>query len=377
MNNELPASPGERSKALAAWWAWASFPVLLWAITRVSYLLLGWVSLKLMLSWHNAVPALKNHPAFDALCCWDCGWFNKIAHYGYPTAPTTNVWPGLPGLARVVAEITRMPIGFAILTVSNLACLGAYLLVYRLFVKIDGRDTARAALALFAAYPFAFFHAAGYPETLMIFFSALALTLAMSGRHLWAGVALGLGILSRHLTVLMGASLVAAQIRQRGLRGFFLSPKILTLAVPFVLAGGYLVYCQIAWHDPLAFWHGRSEWAPKTAWWTSLDAIRNYDSRPHIVSYMPYALIVSLGALGLLRDRRYAELAAAAVPLMAALWIIGAFGLGRYSASCWPAFLPLGRFYERHPRIRLPLLLFFGLSQGWYFFLYSHHYEIQ
>jgi hypothetical protein len=39
--------------------------------------------------------------------------------------------------------------------------------------------------------------------------------------------------------------------------------------------------------------------------------------------------------------------------------------------------LPPGRFYERHPRIRLPLLLFFGLSQGWYFFLYSHHYEIQ
>jgi hypothetical protein len=368
----------EKSSALAVWWAWARFPVVLWAVTRVSYLLLGFMSLKLMHGLRgSSVQALREYPAADALCCWDCGWFNTIATYGYPSAMSTNVWPGLPALSRAVAEITRMPIGFAILTVSNLACLGAYLLVYRLFVKIDGRASARAALGLFAAYPFAFFHAAGYPETLMIFFSALALTLAMSGRNLWAGIVLGLGILSRHLTVLMGAGLVAAQIRQRGWRGFLLSPKWLTLLLPFVMVGGYMVYCQIAWKDPLAFWHGRTTWAPATAWWTSIDAIRHYDSRPHIVSFMPYAFIVSLGAFGLLRSRRYAELAASALPLMLALWYIGAFGLGRYSASCWPAFLPLGRFYERHPRVRLPLLLFFGLSQGWYFFLHSHHYEIQ
>jgi hypothetical protein len=107
------------------------------------------------------------------------------------------------------------------------------------------------------------------------------------------------------------------------------------------------------------------------------DVLRNYKSRPHIVSFIPFALIPTVGAVCLLKSRKYAELAAAALPLAAVLWVIGAFAIGRYSASCWPAFLPLGKWYERHPRWQVPMLLFFGLAQGWYFFLHSHHYEIQ
>jgi hypothetical protein len=358
-------------------WRWMAFPFALWAFTRLGYLLLGFLSLKLTPGQRGSSSAsLHPYPALDALCCWDCGWFDRLARLGYSAPMETNVWPGLPLLSRAFAKLFHMPVGMAVLAVSNLACLGAYLVIYRLFVRIDGTRAARAALILFAAYPFAFFHASGYPETLMIFFSALALLCAMSGRHVLGGLALGVGILSRHLTVFLGAGLLAAQLRQRGLRGFFTKPTFLTLALPFLLAGIYSIYCWRAWGDPVAFWHARDQWS-KTAWWTTMDAIRNFDKRPHIASFIPFAMIPSIGALLLLRARRYAELAAAAIPLMAALWLIGAFGLGRYSASCWPAFLPLGQWYERHPRWQIPILLFFGLAQGWYFFLHSHHYEIQ
>jgi hypothetical protein len=372
------ASPhGSQPTLASSRWRWTTFPFALWAFTRLGYLLLGFLSLKLTPGQRGSSSAsLHPYPALDALCCWDCGWFDRLARVGYSAPMETNVWPGLPLLSRAFAKLFHMPVGMAVLAVSNLACLGAYLVIYRLFVRIDGARAARAALILFAAYPFAFFHASGYPETLMIFFSALALLWAMSGRHVLGGLALGVGILSRHLTVFLGAGLLAAQLRQRGLRGFFAKPAFLTLALPFLLAGIYSVYCWRAWGDPLAFWHARDQWS-KTAWWTTMDAIRNFDKRPHIASFIPFAMSPSIGALLLLRARRYAELAAAAIPLMAALWLIGAFGLGRYSASCWPAFLPLGQWYERHPRWQIPILLFFGLAQGWYFFLHSHHYEIQ
>jgi len=376
MSHATTASPA-LLRYLATRWRWTLFPIALWVATRLSLLLLGYISLKLTPSLRGSSAAsLRAYPALDALCCWDCGWFNTLASRGYANATETNFWPGLPMAASALYRVTGMPVGFAVLTISNLACLGAYLTIYRIFARLDGTNAARASLALFAAYPFAFFHASGYPETIMIFTSALALLLATSGRHYSAGITLGLGILSRHLTVLLGGGLLAAQIRQRGLRRLFASPRFLGLALPFAVAGIYMAYCKLAWGDGLSFFHARSTWG-QTAWWSAADAVRHAGKRPHIVSFIPFALVPTIGALCLLSSRKYAELAASVLPLAMVLWFIGAFGLGRYSASCWPAFLPLGKWYQRHPRWQVPLLLFFCLAQGWFFFLHSHHYEIQ
>jgi len=343
----------------------------------VALLLLGYLSLRLTPGLRpSSVIALHEYPALDALCCWDCGWFNTLARQGYGSAMDSNFWPGLPMAARVLSKLTGMGVPYSVLLIPNLACLGAYLTIYRVFARLDGTGAARAGLVLFAAYPFAFFHAAGYPETIMVLSSALGVLLAGSGHHVWAGISLGAGILSRHLTVLLGGGLLAAQLRQRGLRGFFRSPKFLTLALPFLVAGIYMGYCAYAWHNPLSFWAARNSWG-HTAWWSIADAVRQAGKRPHIVSFAPFALLPTIGAVALLRSRKYAELAASVLPLAFVLWFIGAFGLGRYSASCWPAFLPLGKWYLRHPRWQVPLLLFFCLAQGWYFFLHSHHYEIQ
>jgi Gpi18-like mannosyltransferase len=365
------------SRFLAKRWRWMLFPFGLWVATRLAYLLLGYLSLKLTPGLRpSSAMTLHPYPALDALCCWDCGWFDTLARRGYASATESNFWPGLPMAARAVGKVTGFDVAFVVLGIANLACLGAYLTIYRIFARLDGIPAARAGLVLFAAYPFAFFHASGYPETIMIFSSALAIWLAWSGHHAWAGISLGIGILSRHLTVLLGGGLLAAQLRQRGLRGFFRGPRFLTLTLPFVVAGVYMAYCAYAWGNPLSFWKARNAWG-NTAWWSIGEAIRHAGKRPHIVSFVPFALVPTIAAVFLVRSRKYAELAASVLPLAFVLWFIGAFGLGRYSASCWPAFLPLGKWYLRHPRWQVPLLLFFCLAQGWYFFLHSHHYEIQ
>lgn len=84
----------------------------------------------------------------------------------------------------------------------------------------------------------------------------------------------------------------------------------------------------------------------------------------------------SLGALALLLRRRWAELASFAVFMMAVLWVMGVAGLGRYTASCWPAYLPLGVALARWRWLRLRLVLGFSMGQEIFFNLFVHQYPI-
>ena len=52
----------------------------------------------------------------------------------------------------------------------------------------------------------------------MMLSTALAFYWALRHRHLAAGTALGIGMLGRHLTAIGGLTLVAQQVRERGLR---------------------------------------------------------------------------------------------------------------------------------------------------------------
>ena len=59
-------------------------------------------------------------------------------------------------------------------------------------------------------------------------------------------------------------------------------------------------------------------------------------------SYLPFALLPTVGALALLRKPQWWELAAFALILVIVNGAVGIVALGRYMAACWPAFLPLG-----------------------------------
>ena len=104
------------------------------------------------------------------------------------------------------------------------------MVLYRLVTFLEDEAAARWTLLLFISFPFAFFQAMAYPESLMVLFTALAVYLALRGRHLWAGVALGVGVLARHLSFFAGGSLLVAQLKQRpSVRRFLLSPGLLGL----------------------------------------------------------------------------------------------------------------------------------------------------
>jgi len=366
-------------------WRWAAFPVVVFLCTRAALFAFAYLALTLtpdLLFELNSREFLLPYPMLDGLYRWDSEWFYVIAANGYTDVRSTNFFPLLPLLARVVAEATGLHLRFALLLVPNVASFAAYLLVYRVFLHLAGEAAARWSLLLLVSYPFAFFQAAAYPESLMMLCSALAVWLALRGHPIWAGLALGVGGLARHITMFAGAALLAAQVQERGAspRRFLRSPALLGLLIAWLPLIGYCAYQYRTVGDPLAFYHARSDpaWGER-AWWglRELLATTRTDVEVSIMySYIPFALLPTLGAGLLLRRRAWHPTAAFALAFMATMWLIGIWGLGRYSASCWPAFLPLGAWLARRPFLQGPAIAILALFQGLYFYLFAHQFYI-
>ena len=228
-------------------WGWAAFPVWTFLFTRAAILAFTSWSLRMDPRLHFEGPPLLDVPSLGGLCRWDCLYYTHIALEGYREPFWTNFFPLFPLLGKGLSLVTGLSVPHALVVLGNLAGLGALLAVYRVFLETEGEEVARAGLILFASFPFAFFQAAGYPESLMVLTSAGAMLLAMRGRHVAAGGVLGLGVLARHLTIVAGLSLLAAQVRERGLhpRRFLLHRPFLGLVLPFGCASLYMLYLGV------------------------------------------------------------------------------------------------------------------------------------
>jgi hypothetical protein len=366
------AAPAASSWA-SRWWA---FPVGLFVGTRAGMVLFSYLTMSIYPNIHQGGRDLwmQSIPSLDGLLRWDSGWFKQLALQGYdPAIPeTSNFWPLLPMLTRAVVWLTGLNVNFALLIVANAAGLAALLLVYKIYLRFASVDEARTGLLVFAAFPFHFFQATGYPESMMVAFSAGAILAAMEMRHVLGGALLGLGTLSRHITILLGVGLLAVQWRQRGksVKDLVLNWRFLALGVPFLFVAGFMVFEYYTFNDPLAFWRIRDKWGSK-AWYsvTQAEDLRHY-------SYIAAAIVPTIGTLGCLWKKEWRELGAAAAPLMFVLWYAGLEGLGRYSASVWPAFLPLGVWLARRPEIQSGWLGMSYLLQGLFFWLFCHQFPI-
>ncbi|NPC77861.1 hypothetical protein HPC49_06280, partial [Pyxidicoccus fallax] len=240
-----------------------AFPVGLFFFSRLALFLLARVSLVFDDQLHRAPFKQVGLAGLDAFCRWDCGWYTEIAQQGYVRPQATNFFPLLPLMGRLLHEATGLSIPVALVLIANLGGLLGLIVLYRLFRSLEDEETARVSLLLFTAYPFAFFHSAGYPESWLVCLTALSVLLSLRGRHWLAALALGLGGLARHLSLVAGLALLFQQLRSRGggLRAWF-HRDILALALPLVMTSLYFVYLWRQFGDPQLWWKVRnSEWA--------------------------------------------------------------------------------------------------------------------
>jgi hypothetical protein len=376
----LTETPAPEPSGLQMW----RFPFWVWLGSRLVLLYASWIGMAVESrfgQYPTGLPPTNLLPPLVApLCRWDCVWYFYVARDGYANGPQTNFFPLLPMLSHALGFVTRIPAQWTVLIVSNAAGLCAYAVLYRMFWRLAGKQSARWGVALFAAFPFAFFHAAGFPESLMVLLSALAMDFALRGQHFRAGLALAAGVLSRHLTMLTGLGLLVAQVQQRPSLGrFFKSPAWLALGLPWLSLLGYCLYQQIVWGDFLAFYKARALWGVSAYWGIAdqLHAITSPDPMMQLInSYLPFAALGIVGVLLTARHRAWWSVTAFGLALSVIIWAIGLWALGRYSASCWPAFLGWGALAARRPTLGMVLLTCFGVMQGLFFFLYIHQYPV-
>lgn len=359
-----------------------TFPVVLFLVSRVGYLGVSWMGLslfpRLFMHEDGRQTFLQPYPAVDGLCRWDCAWFVKVLQEGYATNVHAAVCPLFPATGWLLEQIgVHHLITFIVL--ANVLALVSYLLLYQLFTELEGEEVARWGLLLFAAYPFAYYQAAGYAESALVASTAGTLLLAQRKHYLWAGVVLGFGVMARQLALLGGAGLLFAYVRDRGFspKRFFLYPGVLGLLIPWGFVAAFSYYLSVKLGDPFAFVQGRAIHTHLT--WMGVRQILTditFLDRPEFTFYAMFVTIPTIGTIALLSRRTWWAFASIAVAMMAVNLWMGGMALGRYSATCWPAYLPLGVWAARNPTWQGPVLAALMLFQGLFFFLFSHQFRI-
>jgi len=347
------------------------FPLTVWLTTHVAIAALATLTIFLWPYLYSAHGAVSVDMRFvNGLCAWDCLAYADIAKNGYVHALDVNFWPMLSIYARPLVWL-HLSGQTAIIIVAQAASLIAYVSIYEVFEILDGEIAARWGLVVFAAYPFSFFFGVGYTETLMVAAGAGSMWLALRGRHVWANVAFAAGVLSRAPATLGWLGLAALQLRDRTRWR-----TRAALLIPVAVGALWPLYNWMRFGDPLQFLHSRAFWG----WHAQLNIIRgmrHWREARMLVIYPFFGIIPLCGVVALVRERRWWPLAAVAVPTFALFCLVGAYGFGRYSASVWPAFLPLGVWLSRRPTLQLPVIIAFVLFQGFFLHLYAHAYELQ
>jgi hypothetical protein len=169
---------------------------------------------------------------------FDTNWYLSIAAHGYADKASTVYLPLYPLLIHGVGMITPSAMGSAML-VSNLALVGALVVLYRIAKMFSDDAGAKRAVAFLLLFPTAFFLSIAYTESLFLLLTLSAFYAALRERWLWAMV---LGVLAA-LTRLQGVLLLvplgwmlwqqyrASRATDRTLR--FARGGLLLLAIPF------------------------------------------------------------------------------------------------------------------------------------------------
>ncbi|MGZ4395228.1 MAG: mannosyltransferase family protein [Gaiellaceae bacterium] len=193
----------------------------------------------------------------DVWARWDSAFFLRIAEHGYD-GTSAAFYPLYPAVVAAAGRVLAGQYVLAGVLVSLAACLGAFVLLYRLSEARLGADAARRTVVYLAICPMALFLGAVYSESLYLLLAVAAFALAERGRFLAAGAVVGLAILTRATGVaLLPALAVMAWPRRRAL---------LELAVAIPIAA---VYPLVLWRevgDPWAFWGAQDLWHRHLSW---------------------------------------------------------------------------------------------------------------
>lgn len=236
----------------------------------------------------------KPQSFLDLWSPWDTQHYLFIARNGYPSTGGNQeeivFFPLYPALIWCAEKLTKHSLAAALL-ISNLACVGASLMLYRLARLDRDESTALRVVSFCLIFPTAYYFHAGYSESLFLLLTLGTFYQARSGKWATASVLGSLACLTR----LTGLALVPALLleyfqQRRAMPTLSVSEGVRREIVWLLLVpGGFVLYLVLNAYlhgDPFAFlqfqkdhWHKQPGYfwnGLKTAWDVSLrDPPRN------------------------------------------------------------------------------------------------------
>ncbi|MBI2619080.1 MAG: hypothetical protein HYW57_03270 [Ignavibacteriales bacterium] len=299
--------------------------------------------------WHGIVP--DSNAFLRIWQRWDSIHYLSILKNGYshftPEAMNTAFFPLYPMLGYVVNLLLRMPT-FSLLLVSNVAFFFALTFLVRL-VRLDhGDDVAKRTAFYVAIFPFSFFFAGMYTESLFLLTLAATMYYARKGEWVKAGI---WGILLTSTRLVGVAGVLAAGIEYMHQRGWdFRKLDRYALAIVAMPLGllGYMLYTHLAFGDFFSLFESSQKgWNRQIAWpWVSF---QEHITRIQLGTAFPifiYNVIFSFLALALsMMNFRYLRWSYAILALALVLIPFSSNSLNaipRYLIIVIPNFILLG-----------------------------------
>jgi hypothetical protein len=383
----LLRTPSLPTRVAAAVRRWRTSPEsrVIWPIflsSRVGVLVIGFLGV-VLLGYAPNTPPWRVYPNdfLNLPARWDTGWYLGVAIDGYAWQPGRShqqqniaffpMYPMLMRYGSLFAARQTMWVGVAI---SFVAFFVGLRYMFRLARSTMGDDSATAAIAFLAAYPFSLFYSAAYTESLFLLMTVAACYHferdELKRAALW-GLAAGL---TRPNGCLLSIPLALMAIRPMWTSGWRpVVPRMAAAAMPGIGMLIYSTYIYFLTGNPL-------QWAAQNAAWgrvyQGFDALVGeriefwqqyglYDYASNRALDMLYSLAVVFVLASVWPVFRRLGLPYAAlilVNVLPPLAMGGLLSMGRVTSVIFPTFLWLGAVVpERH---RTGWLIGFALLQA-------------
>lgn len=207
------------------------------------------------------------HWIVEPMRLWDGSWYRLVSVFGYDPGKSANAafFPLYPWLMRWGHQLTgwsEETIGYI---VSNVAFLGALILLYRLVTMDFNEVVARRSIWAMALFPTAFFFTAVYTESLFLLLAVATLYAARRGKWLLAGIVGLLAALTRSAGVMLLAPMAVLFIQQYGWNPRRWFPNAFAAAIP---AAGPLVFGWVLTSSNMKFF----DWVNQQWQWNRFSA---------------------------------------------------------------------------------------------------------
>jgi hypothetical protein len=371
---------------LKAWWEKAKTPAAICLGQRLALFVVVYLGLAI----DKGVMAFTPRPfprnlLLDGWFRWDAEHYANIAQHGYQLVPNsvqqpTNFWPGYPLLVRIV-QVFVGDTFIAGLLVSNLALLGACVLLHRWVCRRYDRGVATRTVTLLVCSPFAFYFSAMYTESVFLLAAVGALYFAQRERWLLASCAAAMAGATRLVGVVVFLAVVLSYAERHRWRLSEMRWNALWLLVGLAGTFGYVAFLEYRFADGFAFL--RTQWVP--GWGDHSNWPRLALLLGHVINWRRWALgnidfiaLINLVfacltvVLCLVGFRRVGIAAGAwaVVTMLISLRIWAS--AGRYGAVIWPAFLTAALLTKRRPQLYQGVVIALCLLQAFLAFWFSH-----